>query len=213
MDFSDRQHLGEQEINDLLKLFEKENIELVMQEELDSEDLEIEGFEKDDEGSKVAFKAIEDTLEIPEEEDLEGIDAEEEKEQPREGMEPSYISDGVKGYLRDIGKIPLLNKKTETEIADQIASGKGESIDSLSKFPFIHKEIVSTGERVSKSSLPLKEVIQFSEFDEENLPKYEQEKNGFVETTNRIKNLIENEDVIYRSYRDKLSSENKKEKC
>ena len=34
----------------------------------------------------------------------------------------SQITDAVKCYLRDIGKIPLLNKKTETVIAEQIAS-------------------------------------------------------------------------------------------
>src|SRR5581483_11490628 len=37
MDFCDRNHVGEQEVNDLLKILEKENIELVMQEELEAD--------------------------------------------------------------------------------------------------------------------------------------------------------------------------------
>ena len=39
----------------------------------------------------------------------------------------SSVADSVKSYLRDIGKIPLLNKKTETTIADQISQSKSRS--------------------------------------------------------------------------------------
>ena len=47
----------------------------------------------------------------------------------------------LKAYLRDIGKIPLLNKKTETEIAKKIKEGKKESIDAIAQFPFVSKEL------------------------------------------------------------------------
>ena len=73
-----------------------------------------------------------------------------------------------------------MNKKTETIIAEQIATGKRESIDAISQFPFIHKEFVSIGERVQKGTLPLKDIIQFSEFDQENLPKVEEEKDALT---------------------------------
>ncbi len=71
--------------------------------------------------------------------DDEGI----EKYNVRETAGSAQITDGVKSYLRDIGKIPLLNKKTETDIAERIAQGKNESIDALSRFPCIHKEFVT----------------------------------------------------------------------
>ena len=54
---------------------------------------------------------------------------------------------------------------------------KRESIEAISKFPFIHKEIIAIGEKLAKNTIALKDIIQFSEFDEENLPKYEEEKN------------------------------------
>ncbi len=123
---------------------------------------------------------------------------------------PTQITDSVKSYLRDIGKIPLLNKKTETVIAEQIASAKRESIDAISQFPFLHKEFVLIGERLQKNSVPLKDIIQFSEFDEDNLPKIEQEKTALLKTIKKIKTLVENEEKIYHSYRGKLDSEKEK---
>ena len=61
--------------------------------------------------------------------------------------------------------------------------------------------------------MPFKDIIQFSEFDEENFPKIEEEKNAFLETINNIKDLIENEEKIYQSYRGKLDTEAKKKRC
>ena len=114
------------------------------------------------------------------EDDAEESDEEEdEKDQVRE-IGASQITDPVKCYLRDIGKIPLLNKKTETVIAEKIASSKKESIDSLSRFPVIHKEFVTIGEKLRKTRLPLKDIIQFSEFDEENSPNIEEEKKALL---------------------------------
>ncbi len=111
----------------------------------------------------------------------------------------------------DIGKIPLLNKKTETVIADQIAASKTESIDALSRFPAIHKEFISIGERLNQNSLPLKDIIQFSDFDEENAPNINEEKKSLLQTIIAIKDLIANEEKIYLSYRGKLDSAEKKD--
>ncbi len=113
--------------------------------------------------------------------------------------------------MRDIGKIPLLNKKTETTISENIARAKYESIESVSRFPFLHKEFVAIGEKLQKNSIPLKDIIQFSEFDEDNLPKLEQEKANILKTINHIKSLIDNEAAIYRSYRPELNSAKKKQ--
>lgn len=210
MDFSDRHHLPETELTDLLKLFEKENIELVTQEELAAQTTDMIDFEQEDvdkgkqlrsqfETSVELSSETEDTLtEAPE------VEVEDE-ELIKESVEP-LLPDGVKVYLRDIGKIPLLNKKTEVVIAEQIAQCKKISIESLSTFPFIHKEMVHIGDKVSRGTMPLKDVIQFSEFDDENLPKYEEEKQVFLNTIHRISNLIANEQRIYKSYRGKLDS-------
>ena len=212
MEFSENNHLSEKESMGLLKALEKANVNLVMQEEIDKEEA-LKDFVKDDTKKEHLKSHLNSSIEFVGEED-----EEEEEEEEDEDMrttvrvvgESAHIADGVKCYLRDIGKIPLLNKKTEGVIASKIAQAKSESIEAISKFPFIHKEIILTGDRIEKNSLPTKDVIQFSEFDEENMPKIEEEKKALLGTIALIKSLVENETKIYRSYRDKLDSESKK---
>lgn len=216
MDFSDRNNLSETELNEILKLFEKENIELIMHDELEASAGLTEELERE-EGTP-GFKAkIDPSFEFgaeeeSEEEDEEGDEAEAEGEEEivKDTSESSYMPDGVKCYLRDIGKIPLLNKKTETIIADQIARGKHDSVEAISKFPFIHKEIVYIGNQVAKNTLPLKDVIQFIAYDEDNLPNYEEERTALLKTIDEIQHLIAHEQEIYHSYRNQLDSDAKK---
>src|SRR3990167_9195234 len=214
MEFGDKYKFNEEEINQLLKELEKRNVDLIMQEELqvgaDTEEfVEIE--EKTP--HKIAAKLATTTLEEAEEEAEEANDVDkDESEVVKEIPDIPQIADGVKCYLRDIGKIPLLNKKTETVIAEKIASGKRESIESLSRFPIIHKEILNIGERLQKKNIALKDIIQFTEFDEENLPKLEEERAALLILISKVKKAVMNESAIYKSYRDKLDvAANKKE--
>jgi RNA polymerase primary sigma factor len=215
IEFGDKNHLSEIEINDILRTLEKEHIDLIMQDELESEAASLSGLEEEAEGARLDTKTkLESSIDLQadqfdEEEGEEDAD-EEEKETVRE-IGASQITDPVKCYLRDIGKIPLLNKKTETVISEKIASSKNESIDSLSRFPVIHKEFALIGEKLQQNSLPLKDIIQFSDFDEENSPNIEEEKKALLQTINTIKDLIANEERIYLSYRGKLDSEAKKD--
>ena len=211
MEFSDRNHLTEPEINDLLKALEKENIDLVMHEELEAESGHIDHYEAEPEAQTRLKSTFESSLDYVCDEELEEGEEEDDRDVIKEAGEATHIADGVKCYLRDIGKIPLLNKKTETVIAEQIALGKKNSIEAISKFPFIHKEIVTIGDKLARNTVPLKEIIQFSEFDEENLPKYEEEKNSFLAAITQIKELVHHEGDIYRSYRGQLDSEDKKQ--
>lgn len=220
IDFCERNKLSEKETADILKTFEKENIDLVMHDEIGSmTDLEeIEKEEKIDsnplfKSKEVAsLEAHDDDFEEDEGKFEEEDDEEDDAASVRTPGESTYIADGVKCYLRDIGKIPLLNKKTETVIADQIANCKRESIDIISRFPFIHKELVSIGDRLSKDTYLLKDVIQFSDFDEENLPRYTEEKKSLLVTIGQIKDLMQNEIKIYHSFRDKLTTAEQKQK-
>jgi len=182
-------------------------------EELEAGQGHIEGLVKDDSDASHRFKAsLEDSLEFvgEDDEDIDLEEPEEERELVKEAGETGHIADGVKCWLRDIGKIPLLNKKTEAVIAEQISSSKKECIEAISKFPFIHNELVAYGDKLAKGAVALKDIIQFSEFDEENFPKYEAEKSAFIQQINNIKSLIENEEKIYRSYRGNLSAEKQK---
>lgn len=217
IEFRQRYHLSDKETNELMRLLTQEGVELIIQEELDASPLESEFLKDDPRLSDDIKTQLDDSLDLDLEEDETASEEEDEAEEEddeklviKETAATAQLTDGVKCYLRDIGKIPLLNKKTEKVIADQIARGKAEAIESLSKFPFIHKEIVQIGEKLQKGTLALKDIIQFSEFDQENLPKIEEEKNALLEIIFAIKNLIANEETIYHSYRSRLDDKEQK---
>ena len=212
IEFSEKNSLGESDTNELLRRFEKEHVDIIMQEEIEGGSAGFEGFEhEEEEFPAVHLKSkLESSLDLHGDFDEEGEEDEEDKAEARGVASP--ITDPVKCYLRDIGKIPLLNKQTEGVIADMIAKGKSESIDALSRYPFIHKEFIYIGEKLQKNTIMLKDIIQFSEFDEENLPKIDEEKQHIVGTINVIKGLVENEEKIYFSYRGKLDTKAQKTK-
>lgn len=215
--FNYKSRLAEEESNELLRILEKENIDLISQEELSAT---MEDYDSYLETDAVAFGAISKNTDL--DSSIEGIETPEESgdeddffgdkelERLKALSEPSQLNDPVKLYLKEIGKIPLLNKVTEKIIADKIAEGKRESIDAVSQFPFVTKELMSFSERLERDPLFLKELIQFSDFDEDNSPKFEEEKKKLLEKVNQIKAQVENEDKIYRSYRGQLENETKK---
>ncbi len=205
IEFGEKNQFTEQEVNDLLRLFEKEHIELVMQEELEASK-EFQNFEEIDNVAQ-PLKSISSTVFSEGEESAEPEEAEVEE---LVKSETTAIADGVKAYLRDIGKIPLLTKKTEEEIATNIRDSKKDSVDAVAQFLFMAKELVQLGEKIQKNGIALKEIIQFSEFDEENIPKFEEEKAHLLIMINKIKDVMNNEGAIYLSYRGKLDSQSSK---
>ena len=214
LSFTQKNTLSEDDTNELLRMLDKENIDLISQGDLDSGSSDYESFHGDELSAggakpdiKTSLEGADYSTEMEEEEDSFG---EKETDRLKDMLEPSQLNDPVKLYLKEIGKIPLLNKVTEKVIADKIAKGKRDSIDAIAQFPFVGKELVSMEERVSRDSLYLKEIIQFSDFDEDNSPKFEEEKKKFIASIDRIKAMVANEDVIYRSYRNQLDSESKK---
>lgn len=214
IDFSEKNNLTEQETEDLLHVLEKENVGLISQEEFDSMAAdELEKGEVEDEQLKIKGK-LDSSLGGADKEEFEDEDedavSDEDDEVVRE-TGSTQITDSVKSYLRDIGKIPLLNKKTETAIANQIAKSKEESIIAISHFPFLHKEFSLYGEKLQNNTLHLKDIIQIVNFDEDNIPMLAQEKKDLLESIESIKELILNEDKIYHSYRNHLTSADKRD--
>jgi RNA polymerase primary sigma factor len=206
MSIGDEHKLSEIQINTIFKKLDQSDIELATQEDIDSS-AQLIPFGDDDEHLKLKA-GIDTSIKADDEEDIDDelLDGEE----IVKSAETTQIVDGVKAFLRDIGKIPLLNKKTEQVIAEKIASGKYESVDAIVQFPFVTKEFLSIGDRLQKNTIALKDIIQFSEFDEENLPKIEEEKKHLLETLQKIQQLIDNESKIYQSYKGVLDSEEKK---
>jgi RNA polymerase primary sigma factor len=220
IEFCTSKHFTEQETLELFNLIGRENIELATHEEIEaSHHLSTDEFseaEKEHEiidleqaGKSPALSDIDIDEELNEED--EDVDELERKIVQPAG-ESSYIADGVKCYLRDIGKIPLLNKKTETVIADQIALCRKNSIALLSEIPLIHREVSRMSEKIVNGSLLLKDIIQFSDFDEDNLPRYEEEKQKLLAIIERIQQLIKNKAAIYESFRGKLADAKEKKK-
>lgn len=213
--FNQRHKLSEEDANDLVRILERENIDLILQDELESSPKDIAGLiagEISTPSTEGISPDIENTLESAElsSELSEEEYVEKDLERLKGLLEPSQLNDPVKLYLKEIGKIPLLNKETEKVIADKIASGKRESIEAISQFPFVAKDLMGFEERITKDPLFLKDLIQFSDFDEDNSPKFEEEKQKLLKAIQHIKDIVANEDKIYRSYRNQLDSEEKK---
>ncbi len=217
IEFSDNNGLSEEEVKELLRRLEQSRVEIVTEEELERKDAtELEDFAGERLPAKITARDKVSATVAPDEsaEDTakeESSESDEEDEATRRQVsEGALPSDNVKCYLRDIGKIPLLNKKTEKVIADKIAASKRGRIEAISRLPLIHKEFIQLIERIKKETVLLKDIIQFSEFDDDNLPKFEKEQRTLLKTLGVIKELIENEEKIYLGYRGKLGSEAKK---
>jgi RNA polymerase primary sigma factor len=211
-------HIGEQnsfsekETNQLLKEIEKNNIDLVMQEEIDVHQ-EID----DDSGSSIenditsvrsknvnigSVDEIDDFADDLPEDEIHGDE--------KIVATKQTLTDNVKCYLRDIGKIALLNKETEAVIANKISESKINSIAAIAEFPMIHKEFAFIKEKLNKETIDLKDIIQFSDFDEENSPKIVEEQVILLKTIDQIEALINNEEAIYKSFKNDLTSPAKK---
>lgn len=209
--FTLKNKLNEEDSNEILRLLEKENIDLISQEELESsggggdDTVEIAGYGTAKNNLESSLEHVELAGELGDDDALE-----KDAEKTKIIIEPSQLNDPVKLYLKEIGKIPLLVKDTERAIADKIAAGKRESIDAVAQFPFVAKELIGLEERVQKDPVFLKDIVQFSDFDEDNSPKFEEEKQRLMRSILKIKDVVENEDRIYRSYRGMLDKEENK---
>lgn len=218
--FIQKHRLAEEEASELFAVLERENINLISAEELEMENGSYDVLGTDDDangfgaGYQKALEATMDDLDSVEEEearDDEELLPEKEIDKIRSLAEPSQLNDPVKLYLREIGRIPLLNKVTEKVIADKIAEAKRVSLEVISKFPFVTKELLGMTERIQRDPFFLKELIQFSDYNEDNMPKLEEERDALLQKIAVVKQLVEKEEQIYRSYRQFLAEPGKKE--
>ncbi len=208
--FYRKHRLAEEDGNDLLQVLEKENIDLVSQEELTAGVQDFDTRLKEEEGAFGGKGDIKHSLERAELSTEADSDDDEKDVKIKSFVEPGQLNDPVKLYLKEIGKIPLLNKETEKVISNKIAASKKDCIDTIAQFPFVTKDLMGLDERLAKDPLILKDLIQFSDFDEDNSPKFEEERASFLKTIREIKDIVANEDKIFKSYRGVLDQESKK---
>jgi RNA polymerase primary sigma factor len=89
---------------------------------------------------------------------------------PREGIsseasEPSIDSthDPVRTYLREMGTVPLLTRETEVVIAKRMERGHLLVLKTISRSPFVLKQLVASGAEVRSGAKSIKALIHFDE--------------------------------------------------
>jgi len=70
--------------------------------------------------------------------------------------------DSMKMYLKAIGRIPLLTKKEEVELATRIDKGREKMTALVFSLPFALRTLTSLGIKVEKGEVPLIDVVQTS---------------------------------------------------
>ena len=70
--------------------------------------------------------------------------------------------DSMKMYLKAIGRIPLLTKREELELAMRIEAGKEKMTALAFSLPFALRKLISLGGMVEKGEVPLVDVVQLS---------------------------------------------------
>ena len=79
-------------------------------------------------------------------------------------LTPSAIdktNDPVRMYLREMGRVPLLTREGEVEIAKRLERGKLSIIKAVSRMPTIAKAVVRMGEQLKSGDLRIRELVIF----------------------------------------------------
>jgi RNA polymerase primary sigma factor len=71
--------------------------------------------------------------------------------------------DPVRMYLREMGTVPLLTREGEVTIAKRIERGQLLVLKTITRAPFILKELLQVGEDLRTGSRSIKEIVQFDD--------------------------------------------------
>jgi RNA polymerase primary sigma factor len=130
-----------QEIDDLLSVLEREDIEIY-------EDL----------ATANAARAAAEGLEADPKEEL----ADEGSLDLSFGVDPKS-QDPVRIYLREMGSVSLLTREGEVVIAKRIERGQLVVMKAITRSPIIIKEIIAVGEGLRNGVCSIKEIVQFDD--------------------------------------------------
>ena len=72
-------------------------------------------------------------------------------------------NDPVRMYLREMGTVPLLSREGEVEIAKRIEHGQRIVLKALSRSPLVVRELLEVAEKLKKSLISVREVINFND--------------------------------------------------
>jgi len=74
-----------------------------------------------------------------------------------------FTHDPVRVYLREMGTVPLLTRETEVVIAKRMERGHQLVLKTISRSPFVLKELVAQGAEVRSGARSIKTLIHFEE--------------------------------------------------
>jgi RNA polymerase primary sigma factor len=166
-DLSDEIASSEENIDDLMMMFEELDI-MVVDEESKGE------IEKAKRAKKKQEKA-------------------EDKEDHRIEVSetPSRVSDPVKMYLKEMGSIALLTREGEVEIAKRIEAGEKAALNALLDCCVGIEHIIELGEYLKESRIKLKDVINDLEDEESNYMQLGERKESLLRLIHEIQELFE----------------------
>jgi RNA polymerase primary sigma factor len=71
-------------------------------------------------------------------------------------------NDLVRLYMREMGTVPLLTREGEVAIARRIERGKLAVLKSISRTPFIARQVIALGDQLHRGARTLREVVIFN---------------------------------------------------
>ena len=123
----------------------------------------------------------------------------------------SRFSDPVKMYLKEMGKISLLTREGEVEIAKRIEAGENEALQTLFLCSVGVERIIELGERLKDGMIKLRDVVNDLE-DDDNHVQAGERKELLISLVDQIREL--NESIRHRlreRAKGRLTEEKKKE--
>jgi len=98
------------------------------------------------------------------------------------------VPDSIWLYMKEMGKVPLLTREGEIAAAQKMEKGEEMVLDSLSRIPFVHNEIISLEDRIAENDCAIKSVFVIRE-DENNDRGFDYTKKALLAKIDRIRSL------------------------
>ena len=103
----------------------------------------------------------------------------------------SRISDPVKMYLKEMGRISLLTREGEVEIAKRIETGEKEALEALLACGVGVEHIIQLGECLKETEVKLKDVINDMEEDDDSFMQMGEKRESLIHLIDQIQELNE----------------------